>query len=344
MKALRKLSIGVGNLGIEEVPVPTINENQVLIEVKKAGVCGTDLHIFYDCFSKVCPPVTLGHEFSGVVVETGEKVSGWKIGERVTVESEAFSCGKCTYCRSGYTNLCPERLAYGYSVDGGFATFVAVRHTALHRLPDHMSFGEGAICEPLAVAVHAVLEKAQLKEKDRVLIIGPGPIGLLILKVAKTLGTSVFICGKERDKDRLDFAKYIGADSILFSENKNLEELIFNLTDGIGADVVFECSGATPAIKSSLTLVRRLGELILVGLCGIPIKADLDTIVFKEIHLKGSFGHNHLTWNKMIALLEQKKFDLKPFISGEFPLGEWQEAFQNSESGKGVKYLLSPYD
>ena len=344
MKALRKLANGVGNVGLERVSIPSISENQVLVEVKKAGVCGTDLHIFHGNFSKVRPPVTLGHEFAGIVAKAGKKVNGWKAGERVTVESEAFSCGKCMYCKNGYTNLCPERLAYGYSVDGGFASFVAVRHTALHRLPDHITFEEGAICEPLAVAVHAVFEKASLKPEDRVLIIGPGPIGLLVLKVAKIIGARVFISGKKKDEERLDFAKYIGADGVFYSEDKSMETSIMNLTDGVGVDVVFECSGATSSIEGGVRFVRRLGSLIFVGLCGIPVKIDLDKIVFKEVYLKGSFGHNHRTWNKVITLLEQKKLELKQFISGEFSLKDWHEAFRASENGKGVKYLINPSD
>lgn len=335
---------GPGNVEVVDVPDPVPGEGQVLIRVERAGICGTDLHILHGQFSKVRPPVSLGHEFAGVVAEVGSKVEGWLPGDRVAVESEAFSCGRCPYCSTDLTNLCPERLAYGYSMDGGFASFVTVRHTAFHKLPDHTTFQEGALCEPLAVAVHAVMECVAIKGNDMVLVAGPGPIGLVVLQVAKAVGAQVIITGAEKDVERLEFAALMGADHAVRVDKKNLYALVMDLTDGLGVDAAVECSGADTAMNDCLTSVKRRGQVVQVGLFGRQVEADMDILALKEITLRGAFAHNHETWNKAIDLLAKKKIDLKPLVSGEFALSDWQEAFRLSEEGKGLKYLLYPID
>ncbi len=342
MKALRKLSDGPGNIEVADVPRPKPGRLEVLISVERAGICGTDLHILHARFPKVRPPVTLGHEFAGVVTEVGPGVDDWRLGDRVCVESEAFSCGQCQYCRSGLTNLCPERLAYGYSKDGGFASFISVRQTALHRLPDSVSFQEGALCEPLSVAVHAVMECAEIKNKDIVLVTGPGPIGLLILQVARAMGARLVISGTEKDQKRFDTAVHIGADHIIRVDKSNLIDLVMDLTDGRGVDTAFECSGAAAALNDCLLCVKRQGQVIQVGLFGSPVETVMDQVAIKEITMRGAFAHNHETWNKAIDLLAKNKVKLKPLISGEFALTEWHEAFMLSEKGQGFKYLLYP--
>ncbi|MFH1090938.1 MAG: zinc-binding dehydrogenase, partial [Pseudomonadota bacterium] len=254
------------------------------------------------------------------------------------------SCGRCRYCLAGMTNLCPERLAFGYSLDGGFASLVAVRATALHRLPVQTTFQEGALCEPLACAVHAVFEIAKVKADDLVLVTGPGPIGLLMVLVAKAAGARVIITGTEKDQDRLAAAVGIGADYVVRVDKGKLFDLVTDLTGGLGVDTAIECSGVSAAINDCLTCVARRGQIVQMGLSGCPIETVMDPLALKEITLKGSFAHNHETWNKTIGLLEKKKVDLKPLVSGEFPLDDWQEAFRLSEEGKGLKYLLYPMD
>jgi L-iditol 2-dehydrogenase len=344
LKALRKTAQGAGYVELTEIPEPEIGEGQVLIKVERAGICGTDLHILHGLFSKTKPPVTMGHEFAGVVSKVGATVTGWFPGDRVTVESEASSCGKCRYCLSGMTNLCPERLAFGYSLDGGFALLVAVRSTALHRLPAQTTFQEGALCEPLACAVHAVFEIATVKTDDLVLVTGPGPIGLLMVMAAKDAGARVIITGTVKDQDRLDLAVGIGADYVVRVDRTNLFDLVMDLTGGLGVDTAIECSGVSAAISDCLACVARRGQIVQMGLSGRPVETVMDPLALKEITLKGSFGHNHETWNKAIDLLEKKRIDLKPLVSSEFPLDNWQEAFRLSEEGKGIKYLLYPVD
>lgn len=327
-----------------DLPEPRAGKGQVVVRVERAGICGTDIHILHDHFSKVRPPVTLGHEFAGRIAEVGIDVQKWRVGDRVVVESEAHSCGFCRDCLSGFTNLCSERLAYGYSSDGGFAPYVAVRASGLHRIPEKVTFQEAALCEPLAVGVHAVMECEEIKAGDKVLVTGPGPIGLIVLQVAKASGAEVTITGTEKDEPRLEIADSMGADHILRVDKDNLRNVISHLTDDVGIDAAFECSGTPLALKDCLQSVKRRGRIIQVGLFGRAVESALDQLTMKEIALTGAFTHNHETWIKAIALLATEKIDLKALISGEFDLCDWQEAFRLSEEGKGIKYLLRPID
>ena len=323
MKALRKLSQGPGHVAVVDLPDPLPGDGQVLIRVAKGGICGTDLHIFHGLFSKVRPPVTLGHEISGTVEALGTGVTGWRPGDRVTVESEAFSCGKCRLCTSGLSNLCPHRRALGYGVDGGFASFLAVRQAALHRLPEGVTFNDGALCEPLTVAVHAVLERATIEKDAWILVTGPGAIGLLVMQVAHTEGARVIVTGTEKDQMRLDLAKQLGAEAVIRVQEENLQDRLFELTAGVGVQTAFECSGAGGAMNSCLDSVASRGEIVQVGLFGSPVAADMDLLATKEIDLKGSFVHNHGTWKRAMGLLKEKKIDLSPMVSGEYPIERW---------------------
>lgn len=344
MQALRKLGTGPGLVEVVDVPVPEPGAGQVLVQVKRAGICGTDLHMLHGGFSKVRPPVTLGHEFSGVVAGAGRDAAGWKPGDRVAIESEAFSCGQCPWCASGKTNLCPDRLAYGYSTDGGFAYYAAVRASGLHRLPEHVSFEEAALSEPLAVAVHAVIELAEAAAGERLLITGPGPIGLMTLQAAKSAGARVVVTGTQKDAARLEIAAKTGADHAVDSSSGGLAALIEDFTGGLGVDAALECSGTQAGLADCAALVKRGGRIVQVGLPGKPVQVDMDLLAFHEITLKGLFAHHHETWIKAVDLLTRRKVDLKPLVSGQFALKDWREAFRLSESGAGAKYLLCPSD
>jgi L-iditol 2-dehydrogenase len=275
VKALRKLQRGHGNLEVVEVPYPLPQEGKVVVEVQRAGVCGTDIHIFHDVYPRVRPPVTIGHEFCGVVAQVGPHVEARKVGDRVAVDTAASFCDSCKFCHSAQTQLCNQRLGYGSSRDGAFASFVSVRQGALHRLPDHISFQEGALCEPLACATHAVMEMSSTVPGTTVLVTGPGTIGLLVLQVAKARGAKVIITGTEKDEKRLQLALRFGADHWLQINQKDPLPLISELTGGYGVDIALECSGAVGGVNTCLSSVRRGGEVIQVGLFGHPISPKL---------------------------------------------------------------------
>lgn len=340
MKALRKLSHGTGHVALVDIPVPTPGEGEVLLNVKSAGICGTDLHILHGGFSKVRPPVTLGHEFCGEVTQLGAGVDHCSPGDRVVVETEAFSCGSCRYCREGLTNICAQRLAYGYSTDGGFAPFAKVRASALHKLPDAVSFREGALMELLAVAIHAVMECGEIEEDDCVLITGPGPIGLMALQVAKVKGARVIVSGTQQDDARLDVADSMGADHIVKTDSQGISDKVGELTNGFGVQHAIECSGSKAAVNDCIRSLAKRGRIVQVGLYGSPIEIDLDVITLKEMTVSGAFAHNHGTWEKAVQLLRENRIRVKSLISKAFPLEEWQQGFHLSEEGAGLKYLL----
>ena len=316
--------------------------DQVRVRITCGGICGTDLHIYHGQFEKVRPPVTLGHELSGIVDAVGEGVTDWKPGDRVTVESEAQTCGACEMCRSGRGNLCHERLALGYGVDGGFAEAIVVRQSALHQLPEGVSLEEGALCEPLSVAVHAVSERSRMQSGDWVLVTGPGPIGLLVLQVAQAAGGQVIVTGTTQDADRLKLAEKLGATAAVKADTEDLRARIDELTHGKGVAVAFECSGVAPAMSDCLGCVRSGGEIVQVGLHGKPALIDIDELAMREITLNGAFVHTHETWKRAISLMAEKAINLNVLISGNFPLTQWEEAFHRSESAQGIKYLLHP--
>lgn len=341
MKALVKHTAGVGNVGVQEIPEPTPGPNEVKIEVKAAGICGTDIHIYYDEF-KTTPPVVMGHELSGAVVEVGSEVSRCKVGDRVTSETYAKTCMKCRYCRSGEYNLCPSRMSIGSRVNGAFAKYLVIREENVHKLPETLSFEAAAVTEPLACCVHAVLEESVIRPGDVVVVSGPGTIGLLCLQLAKVAGGTIVVCGTKQDERRLELARRLGADHTANAESGDLEEIVESLTDGCGADVVIECSGAGTSARACLGMVRRKGRYAQVGLFGKPVELDLDQVVYKELVVTGGNASTRSSWDKAIQLMGQGKVLTEPLISDKLPLAQWEEGLRKFKQRTGGKILLIP--
>jgi L-iditol 2-dehydrogenase len=234
MKGLVKYAKGPGNMEIRDVAEPTAGPGQVKIEIKAAGICGSDLHIFHDDIAgiPINPPVITGHEFTGVIVEVGEGVTQWKVGERITSETAFSFCGDCMHCRTGRYNLCNYRRTLGYWYNGAFTKYTVVPEERIHKLPDHVDFVAGALAEPLACVTHAVLELTSIMTGDVVLITGPGSIGMLALQVAKAQGATVVVSGTNIDRERLAKAKQLGADYTVDVTEQDLAALINDLTGG----------------------------------------------------------------------------------------------------------------
>ncbi len=340
MKALVKRSAGIGNLELMEVPEPKPESKEVKIEVKAAAICGTDIHIFYDEYVN-CPPVVLGHEMAGIVVEVGENVKKVKVGDRVTSETFKYTCGTCYFCQIGQIAHCPKRLSMGIHVDGAFTKYLIQREESIHILPDNIEFSAGALSEPLATAVHSVYERANILPGDTVMISGPGPIGLLCLQAVKNLNVTVILCGVTNDENRLAFGKKLGADHIINVEKDSLG-LIKDLTADLGVDAAIECAGAKASLDQCINLLRKGGQLIEVGLFGKNIEINIDQTVIKELEIKPSFTYQHKTWERAMKLLKEDKIKIEPLVSGEFYLKDWEEAFEAVKENRGYKYLLIP--
>lgn len=342
MEAVMKVATGSGNVELRRISEPTPGPGEALIEVSAAGICGTDLHIYHDEF-RCNPPVVLGHEVAGRVVALGPDTAGVRAGDRVTTETYVSTCRRCRYCRSGRTNLCPERRSIGSAVDGGFARHLVVPARNLHRLPDGVSDEAGALTEPLACVTHALLDKPTIRPGDVVAIAGPGAIGLFACQVARAAGATVVMLGTAADQERLALARRLGASETVVVDEQDPRELLAELTEqGHGADVVIECSGAGPAAAQLLGLARRRGRYLQIGLFGKPVGWDFDQVCFRELEVSGSNASTPDSWLRALRLLADGRVDADAIISHRYPLAEWRQAFADFESKRGIKLLLLP--
>ena len=342
MKALMKLQRGDGFVELREVEEPRPVSDEVLVEVKRAGICFTDIHILHDEFPKAKPPFVLGHEFSGVIKRVGTDVRDWKVGDRVVSETAAHSCGHCRFCRTGDTQLCPERKAYGYFYNGAFANEMVIKSKLLHRIPDSVSDSEAALSEPLACCTHAALERVRVDPGETVLVTGPGAIGLLMLQVVRSTGARVILCGVHSDEERLKLGEALGADRVVDIDREDLASIVMEATRGYGVDKSFECAGVAAAAGQCIGLTRKGGTFIQVGLFGKAVELPFEEIALKELTVVGSFAQKKTSWDLGLTLLAEGKVRTGPLVSGEYPLDRWQEAFSKSEHREGIKYLLYP--
>lgn len=330
---------------LREVPVPQIGDNDVLLQVRSVSVCGSDVHMWRNTLGhKPHVPVILGHEFSGVLAQVGRRVKGFKEGDRVASETAAEICGTCMLCRTGQYNLCPQRKGFGHSADGAMTQFVRVPARCLHHLPDRLPFRKAALLEPSCVAYHCAAVNTKIRPGDFVMVLGPGPIGLLALQVARLQGASrVFISGMSDDAPRLDIAvQKLGADRAIDSSREDPVEVVKSVGDGLGADVVIDAVGISATLKQSTEMVRPAGQITKVGWGPLPVGFSLDPIVAKAITLQGSFSHNYQTWERVIDLVTEDKIDVEPLISRVAPLEGWHEAFSRMEERVEVKAVLTP--
>lgn len=343
MEAIVKYARGKGNVEIRDVTEPVPGPGQVKVEVQAAGVCGSDLHIYHDEIAiAIEPPVVMGHEFSGVIVELGAGVDRLSVSDRVTCETTAWSCGQCLHCRLGQTNMCANRKVVGYAVDGCFARYCVVNERQVHLLPDNVDFVAGALTEPLACCVHAVLELSLITAGDMVVITGPGPVGLLCLQLVKAAGGFAVMCGTSQDAERLALARQFGADLTIDVQAENALGIISRLTDAQGADVFLECAGAPAAARLGLEATRRGGQYTQIGLFPSSFELKFDLIAYKELRVTGSLGQRWMSWQRALALMAQGQVDTRSLVSHVLPLAEWREAFRLFEEKQGLKILLEP--
>ena len=340
MKALMKMGRwqDKGNVRLRETERPVPGADEVLIRVKAAGICGTDMKIWQG-MTWSNPPVILGHEYSGVIEEVGSEVKCLMPGDRVVSETAQSVCGVCEYCRTGKELMCDNRLSIGYGVNGARAEYIKVRQGIVHRIPDTLSFEKAALCEPLAVALHALFDHTSLTASDKVLITGPGAIGQLVAQAAKSAGAAAYLAGLAKDQARLDAAKKAGVDMTLTDLSG---EAVKEITGGKGFDVVLDCSGAEQAIRQGMRSVKKTGTFIQVGLTKPELTIDYSLLTEKEIRIVGTFGHRWHNWEMAIDLMESKKVNTDHLITGTYPLGKWEQGFTDMQEGRGIKILLCP--
>ena len=327
-----------GSVEIREIERPVIGEEDVLLEVAYVGVCGSDLHQWTADHSwPVNYPVVLGHEFAGNIVELGNKVINWKEGDRVVSETAAVIDTNNPMSKIGLYNLDPTRKGFGYGVNGAMTRFVKVPARCLHKVPDEIPFEHACLTEPCCVAYSAVIENTGLKPGDRVIVLGPGTIGILCAAMARLCGAQVAIVGLEADRHRLDIAKQYGCETII----GDATEWAYK-RDGLGADCVIDAAGSSITLKIAMQLVRPNGKITKVGWGPQPLGFNLDPLVQKNIRLQGSFSHNWPMWERVLALMASGQLNVKPIIGGVWPVIDWHTAFEKMHKGEIVKSILKP--
>jgi threonine 3-dehydrogenase len=342
MKALRKMNAGRG-LSMETAPVPTIGAGDVLVRVKTASICGTDLHIYgWDRWSqgRIKPPLTLGHEFCGVVERVGEEVTAVKPGEFVSAEMHV-NCGHCHQCRLGEAHICQNLRIIGIDQDGAFAEFVKIPASNIWKLDPAIPTEYASILDPLGNAVHTVLA-GEIAAKT-VAVTGCGPIGLFSIAVAKAVGaTSVFAI--EVNEHRARIAREMKADYVLNPAKEDVNAIVHEKTAGLGVDVVLEMAGHPDSIRTAFDIVRRGGRISLLGLTSKPISLNFsEDIIFKGITIQGINGRRmYQTWYQMTALLKAGKLDLHPVITDRISMKDFSKAMERLKTGEASKILVYP--
>ncbi|MCD6365204.1 MAG: alcohol dehydrogenase catalytic domain-containing protein [Planctomycetes bacterium] len=344
MKALVKTEKGPGHLELRDEPMPSPGPGEVLLKIAAAGVCGTDIHVRNDTFPN-WPPVILGHEFAAEVVELGEGTSLVAVGERVVGEPHTLACGHCRLCRTGNIQICPEKRSPGWGIDGAMAEYLVMPEHLLHHLPDNVDDNVGAVIEPTANAVHDVVERAGVEAGDFVVVVGPGPIGLLAAMTARAGGArKVVVIGADADEAiRLPKAREIGFEDTINAQNQNPAEIVADLTGGIGADLVVECSGSQGGIASTVELVRKKGRICAIGLTGgdtitFPYKAAS----FKVCDVFFCLSTSYTSWNKAIDLVSCGLIPAGKIITHVEPLDNWRSVFEDITNQRAIKAVLIP--
>lgn len=335
--------INPGNLQMQEVERPKAGPGEVVLKVEAALTCGTDIKAFRRGHPKMPMPTMFGHEFSGTVVEVGADVVRFKAGDQV-MSVHSAPCNHCFYCKKGQQNLCDAIM--DTKVLGAYAEYIRLpRHIVDQNAfikPADISFSEAAMLEPLACVVYG-LEQFEVGSDDTVLVIGAGPIGLLQVAALKAYGVKrVILAG--RHKIRLDAGLTVGADRVIDVDNSDLLKELLAETDGRGADLVIECTGRPEIWESTLSMVRKGGNVLLFGGCPEGSSACFDTkrLHYDEITLKGVFHFTPDAVKKAYGILASGKINVKPLITAEMPLRDLPKAFELLMKGEGIKYSLIP--
>lgn len=342
MKAVVKTHAGPG-FELCEVPVPEIGPKDILLRTRATSICGTDIHIYnWDTWAanRIKPPVIIGHEFCGDVVEIGAQVTEVKVGDFISAESHIVD-HTCDLCRTGMAHICRNTQIIGVDRDGSFAEYVALPAANAWHNPPNMPPEIAALEENFGNAVHTALETPVVARK--ILVTGCGPVGVMTIAVTKAAGARAIYASDISDY-RLNLAKKMGADISINPAHENLQQIVLDATNGEGVDVLLEMSGAPTAIRDGLTLLKAGGHAVLLGLPSKPFEFDLaNLVIMKGITVHGIAGRKLWeTWYEIRGLLRSGAVNLEPVITHRFKLEEFQKAFETMMSGDSGKVVLFP--
>lgn len=332
---------GKHDLRVENSPMPKVGPEDILIQVKACGICGTDVHIYEGDkgAAEVTPPTILGHEFSGVIAEVGSNVTKYKVGDRVCIDPNCY-CGKCDFCRNGIAHYCTDMIGYGTTVNGGFAEYCSVNQRQVYKLGDNTTFEQGAMTEPVACCLHG-MDMCNIHPGSNVVVIGGGMIGLLMLQLSKLAGAARVALLEPVESKRV-VAKKLGADILIDPINENVEEELKKA--GITwVNTVIECVGKTATIQQAIDIVGNKGTVMMFGLT----KPD-DTIAVKpfqifqkEIELKSSFI-NPYTQKRALDLIDSGRLDVSSMVYAVESLENLADILSSPELRAKGKYIISP--
>jgi len=342
MPAVVHYALQAGAVELREVAVPDVGDDQALLAVGAVSVCGSDVHQAFNTHSwPVNVPVVLGHEFGGTIARLGRAVRGFKEGDRVVSETAAEICGECMLCRTGRYNLCPSRKGFGYGVNGAMAQWVRVPARCLHHIPDTLPFEIACLSEPHAVAYNAMLMNVTVRPGDTVVVLGPGPIGLMCTRMAALAGADpLIVAGLSADARRLEAARRLGATHTV-DETENIDEIVRDLSP-LGADVVCDASGVSATLAVAVRLTRPDGQISKVGWSPDVVAIDPNPLVHRNIRLQGSFSHNYPIWERVIHLLNRGTTLPSEIIGLRAPLEGWRDAFDAMHERRVIKSVLLP--
>ncbi len=328
-----------------EIPVPKAGPDQVLIKIKKIGVCGSDIHVYHGTHPYTSYPVTQGHEVSGEIAALGEYVRDLEVGQKVTIEPQVF-CGRCYPCLHGKYNLCESLKVMGFQTTGTASEYFAVDSSKVTLLPDELTFSEGAMIEPLAVTVHAAKRFPDLKGAKAV-VLGCGPIGILLIQSLKALGAAEVLATDISDT-RLQLAKSLGADYAVNTMKKDYKEALLAAFGPDKADVAYECAGSDITMDQAIQNARKGSTIILVAVFGKTAHVDLAKLNDSELDLNTSMMYRHEDYVDAIRFVKEGKIQLKPLMSARFAFEDYQKAYEyidnNRESTMKVLIDVDPAD
>lgn len=344
MKAVVKFKDGKDGWEIREVARKAPSDDEVELEIQAAGICGSELHLYHDNHYYK-PPVIVGHEFTGVISRVGKNITGWRVGDRVVSENHVTACGTCAYCRTGNMALCKGRIPLGYALDGGWTNYICMPTKLMIRVPDNVTDEEAAMVEPTAILTEALCVKEPIQAGETVLIQGCGTIGLLGAMVAKAAGAGkIIVSGTEMDEDvRLPIARKLAVDRVVNIDRENLEDIVAEMTDGNGVDMLVEASGSPKGIAGAVSLVRRLGRIVAIGEAPKPeIAFPWNAAIFKACTVKFTFGSNYRAWHLALQYMSERKIDVGQLVTHRISMADFADGFRMLEEKKAVKIILYP--
>ncbi len=327
--------LGPARLVPEEVLLPEIGEEEALVQVEACGFCGSDINIVAGTHPRAKAPLTLGHELSGRIVQIRSSTRKFVVGDRVTLYP-LISCGTCHACTHGNPHVCRQLKLFGFDIDGGMAEFVRLPVASLLKLPREMSAQTGALIEPLAVAEHGVA-RTSLAHVEVAAVLGSGPIGLLTALVAQARGIPHVMISDVLPA-RLEFAGSLGLRAVAAGEE--LRQVVMELSNQNGADVVFECAGHPSSAREMTSLVRSRGAIVNLGVFNKPVEIDMQAINFKEVEMLGSRVYRREDFESAIQLATQ--LPLEKIVTRAYPLQDVSSAFEQFRSGEVCKVMIFP--